>query len=94
MAPQLPTETKVLIVGAGPTGLATAISLLKHGLSPKDMIIVDNVLTGDNSSRALTIHAATLEVSVVSGIQPCIKHSLPKGTRNYRLRQHDQVFGY
>ncbi|THU93313.1 FAD/NAD(P)-binding domain-containing protein [Dendrothele bispora CBS 962.96] len=61
MAPQLPSHAKVLIVGAGPTGLATAISLLKHGLTPEDIVVVDSVMTGDNSSRALTLHAATLE---------------------------------
>ncbi|KAK7457005.1 hypothetical protein VKT23_010308 [Stygiomarasmius scandens] len=85
MAPQLPTETKVLIVGAGPTGLATAISLLKHGLSPKDMVIVDNVLTGDNSSRALTIHAATLEALETIDCADTIR-SLGTGTEAIRIR--------
>jgi len=59
----LPESTTVLIVGAGPTGLATAISLLNQGC--RDIVIVDAVLLGENTSRAMAIHAATLEVSSV-----------------------------
>ena len=53
-------RTTVLVVGAGPTGLACAISLIKHGVH--DITIVDAVLQGENTSRAIIIHAATLEV--------------------------------
>lgn len=56
----LPQRTSVLIIGAGPTGLATAISLINQGCH--DITIVDAALTNLNSSRAMTIHAATLEV--------------------------------
>ncbi|KAK0241413.1 hypothetical protein EDD85DRAFT_1020217 [Armillaria nabsnona] len=56
----LPSETFVLIVGAGPTGLAVAISLAQQGI--KDFIIVDAILEGQNSSRASAVHTATLEV--------------------------------
>jgi len=56
----LPDRTTVLVVGAGPTGLACAISLIKQGVP--DIIVVDTLLQGDNTSRALVIHAATLEV--------------------------------
>ncbi|EGO20635.1 hypothetical protein SERLADRAFT_358045 [Serpula lacrymans var. lacrymans S7.9] len=55
----LPESTTVLIVGAGPTGLAAALSLIHHGV--RDFVIVDTVLQGQNTSRALVIHAATLE---------------------------------
>ncbi|THU93304.1 FAD/NAD(P)-binding domain-containing protein [Dendrothele bispora CBS 962.96] len=58
---QLPSSTKVLIVGAGPSGLAAAISLIKHGVSVQDIVIVDSVHRGDNTSRATVLHAATLE---------------------------------
>jgi hypothetical protein len=58
----LPSFTKVLIVGAGPTGLCTAISLVKHGVSIDDITIVDAILEGENSSRATVVHSATLEV--------------------------------
>jgi cation diffusion facilitator CzcD-associated flavoprotein CzcO len=56
----LPSQTTVLIVGAGPTGLATALSLLQQGI--QDICIVDAVKQGENSSRAMAIHAGTLEV--------------------------------
>lgn len=55
----LPRNTTVLIVGAGPTGLASALSLIHYGF--KDFVIVDAVVEGDNSSRAIVVHAATLE---------------------------------
>ncbi len=56
----LPSSTTVLIVGAGPTGLSAAISLLNQGVD--DIVIVDAVLKGENTSRAMAVHAATLEV--------------------------------
>ncbi|KAG9316019.1 hypothetical protein JVU11DRAFT_3680 [Chiua virens] len=55
----LPDRTTVLIVGAGPTGLAAALSLLHHGFH--DFIIVDALSHGENISRAVVIHAATME---------------------------------
>ena len=61
----LPDRTTVLIVGAGPAGLAAALSLLHHGFH--DFIIVDAVSKGENSSRAAIVHAATLEVSCLLG---------------------------
>ena len=60
----LPQQTTVLVVGAGPTGLAAAISLSLNGCN--DLVIVDAVerATRPLSSRALAVHAATLEVSI------------------------------
>ncbi|KDR73365.1 hypothetical protein GALMADRAFT_251984 [Galerina marginata CBS 339.88] len=55
----LPERTSVLIVGAGPAGLAAAISLFHHGC--KDIVIVDAVERTPDTSRAMAIHAATLE---------------------------------
>ncbi|KAF5366389.1 hypothetical protein D9758_009774 [Tetrapyrgos nigripes] len=55
------TNTQILIVGAGPTGLVTAISLAQHGVSPQDITVVDSLRKGENSSRATVIHAGTLE---------------------------------
>ena len=56
----LPDRTTILIVGAGPSGLACALSLVNQGFL--DFVIVDAVLEGENTSQALIIHAATLEV--------------------------------
>lgn len=58
----LPEETQVLVVGAGPTGLAATISLICNGIDPSKLTIVDALEKGANTSRALAIHAATLEV--------------------------------
>ncbi|KAF7797478.1 hypothetical protein EIP86_008676 [Pleurotus ostreatoroseus] len=55
----LPKSTEILIVGAGPTGLAAALSLHRHGR--KDILVVDSSLAGANTSRALMVHAATLD---------------------------------
>lgn len=53
-------QTTLLIVGAGPTGLAAAISLVNQGF--RDFIIVESNANRPVASRAMTIHAATLEV--------------------------------
>ncbi|EMD38042.1 hypothetical protein CERSUDRAFT_48278 [Gelatoporia subvermispora B] len=55
----LPTFTNVLIVGTGPAGLACAISLAVNGY--KDVTIVDARPSGRTLSRAIVIHAQTLE---------------------------------
>jgi 2-polyprenyl-6-methoxyphenol hydroxylase-like FAD-dependent oxidoreductase len=61
----LPSNTTALIVGAGPAGMASAISLWLSGV--KDLVIVDAAQDrkGDLSSRAFVLHAATLEVRTV-----------------------------
>jgi cation diffusion facilitator CzcD-associated flavoprotein CzcO len=58
----LPSSTTVLVVGAGPAGMASALSILLSGV--KDIVIVDEVedRKGDLTSRAFVLHAATLEV--------------------------------
>ncbi|KAG6333153.1 hypothetical protein ID866_5935 [Astraeus odoratus] len=58
----LPQSTCALIVGAGPTGLATALSLIHHGFN--DFVIVDALEKGEDLSRAIVVHAATLEVAL------------------------------
>ncbi|KAI6151269.1 FAD/NAD(P)-binding domain-containing protein [Pisolithus tinctorius] len=72
----LPRNTTVLIVGAGPTGLASALSLIHYGF--KDFVIVDAVVEGDNSSRAIVVHAATLEALDMIG---CGNELVSKGTK-------------
>ncbi|KZV79251.1 FAD/NAD(P)-binding domain-containing protein [Exidia glandulosa HHB12029] len=55
---QLPRDTDVLVVGAGPAGLATAISLATHGVR---VVIVDALAEGLKGARAAIVHAHTLE---------------------------------
>jgi 2-polyprenyl-6-methoxyphenol hydroxylase-like FAD-dependent oxidoreductase len=52
-------DTDVLIVGAGPTGLTLAASLLVRGIRAT---IVDRQNAGANTSRAAAVNARTLEV--------------------------------
>ncbi len=58
-AAALPAHTQVAIVGAGPTGLALAVTLASAGI---DFVIVDRLAEGANTSRAAVVHARTLEV--------------------------------
>ena len=55
----LPTETDVLIIGAGPTGLALAATLQQAGIRH---VLIDKLAEGQNTSRAAVIHAHTLDV--------------------------------
>ncbi|MFV9635269.1 FAD-dependent monooxygenase [Mycobacterium neumannii] len=52
-------DTDVLIVGAGPTGLAAAVALVSHGVATT---VVDRQAAGANTSRAAVVNARTLEV--------------------------------
>ena len=53
----LPSATDVLIIGAGPTGMALAIGLQQAGVAH---VIVDKLHQDLNISRAGVIHAHTL----------------------------------
>jgi 2-polyprenyl-6-methoxyphenol hydroxylase and related FAD-dependent oxidoreductases len=55
----------VLIVGAGPVGLATALSLTQSGIAVR---IIDRLAEPTNQSRAAVVHARTLEMFERLGI--------------------------
>ncbi len=59
MATRFLPETEVLIVGAGPVGLAAACNLRRHGVNIR---IVDQHDGPSAQSKALAIHARTLEL--------------------------------
>src|SRR5437016_4998196 len=52
-------KTDVIIVGAGPTGLALACQLTRYGV---DFVIVDKTEGVTPYSKALGVHARTLEI--------------------------------
>jgi 2-polyprenyl-6-methoxyphenol hydroxylase-like FAD-dependent oxidoreductase len=61
----LPVHADVLVVGAGPSGLALAIVLRQAGV---DCLVVDSLDHGQNLSRAVVVHAHTLEVLETIGV--------------------------
>ena len=52
-------DTDVLVVGAGPSGLTLAASLVKQGIATT---VVDRQSAGANTSRAAVVNARSLEV--------------------------------
>lgn len=83
----LPTTTDVLVVGAGPTGLALATALTQAGA---DCTLVDALPQGANTSRAAVVHAATLEaLAPLGATEPLID----RGNRatSFTIRDHDRV---
>src|SRR5690349_1500482 len=52
-------KTDVLIVGAGPTGLALAVQLIRHGV---DFVIMDKREGTTPFSKAIGVQARTLEI--------------------------------
>lgn len=55
----IPEQTEVLVVGAGPVGLAVAASLAGQG---RQVTVVDRQAAGANTSRASVVHPRTLEL--------------------------------
>ena len=78
-------KTDVLIVGAGPTGLALATALQSAGI---DHRIIDARSEGANTSRAAVIHAHTLEMLEPLGIVPQLEEEGLKLGR-FTLRDRD-----
>lgn len=66
----LPEETAVLVVGAGPTGLSLAIALRRLGV---DCVVVDKLAEPLPWSRALGLHARTLEIFDALGVLEAIR---------------------
>jgi 2-polyprenyl-6-methoxyphenol hydroxylase-like FAD-dependent oxidoreductase len=64
---KVPESIDVLVVGAGPTGLALAAELRRCGVEP---LIVDQHREGANTSRAAVVHARTLEILETIGATP------------------------
>lgn len=79
--------TDVLVVGAGPTGLALAAALRQHGLDP---LVIDRQAAGENSSRAAVIHARTLEVLESVGVADTLVRRGVHAQR-FTIRDRDSV---
>ncbi|TDE58200.1 FAD-dependent oxidoreductase [Nonomuraea mesophila] len=80
-------NTDVLVVGAGPVGLATAVVLTRLG---HDVVIVDGQAEGANTSRAAVVHPRTLELLEPYGVTPAL---VERGahTPRFTIRDRDRV---
>jgi 2-polyprenyl-6-methoxyphenol hydroxylase-like FAD-dependent oxidoreductase len=84
---RLPATTDVLVVGAGPAGLAVATTLASHGLQTT---VVDRQEAGANTSRAAVVHAGTLEALDEIGLaEPLVKAGLP--ISRFSIRDRDRT---
>ena len=83
---ELPDRTEVLVVGAGPVGLAVAASLAGHG---HDVTVVDRQATGANTSRAAVVHARTLEMLERIGVSKRLA-GLGIHARQFSIRDGDR----
>ncbi|MEH1026160.1 FAD-dependent oxidoreductase [Micromonospora profundi] len=80
-------STDVLVVGAGPTGLATALTLARRGV---DVTVLDQQPEPPTTSRAAVVHAYTLEVlDLVGAAAPLVA----QGVRSpgFTVRDRDRV---
>ena len=83
----LPMRTEVLVVGAGPTGLALAAALVRRGV---ECLAVDRLAEGANTSRAAVIHSNTLEVLEPLGVSARLTaqgHKVPR----FSVRARDRT---
>ena len=80
-------DTDILIVGAGPSGLALAATLASKGIRT---IVIDRLVEGENTSRAAVVHARTLEVLEPLGV---CRRLVAQGVqaRRFTIRDRDRV---
>jgi 2-polyprenyl-6-methoxyphenol hydroxylase-like FAD-dependent oxidoreductase len=83
---ELPARTEVLVVGAGPVGLAAAASLAGHG---HDVAVIDQLAAGANTSRAAVVHARTLEMLERIGVAKRLA-GLGIRARRFSIRDGDR----
>ncbi len=79
-----PSQSDLLIVGGGPTGLAAACDAVRHGLSVR---IIERRATRAEYSKALVVHARTMEIFERLG---CADPVLERGARFRALHIHTQ----
>ena len=80
----VPSTTEILIIGAGPCGLALAGELARRSIP---FVLIDGQAAGANTSRACVVHARTLEVLEPLGIVPEL---LARGVKVLIFRVRDR----
>jgi 2-polyprenyl-6-methoxyphenol hydroxylase-like FAD-dependent oxidoreductase len=80
-------HTQIIVVGAGPTGLALATALRLRDI---DILVVDRQAAGANTSRAAVVHARTLEALEEVGVADKL---VARGIRaaRFTIRDRDRV---
>jgi 2-polyprenyl-6-methoxyphenol hydroxylase-like FAD-dependent oxidoreductase len=81
------SQYDVAVVGAGPSGLALGAELKRLGISA---LILDRLEAGANTSRAVVIHARTLEVLEPLGVTPELIQNGVK-VEIFRIRERSRV---
>ncbi|WP_405179398.1 FAD-dependent monooxygenase [Nocardia sp. NBC_01377] len=81
----LPQSADIVIVGAGPAGLTAAIMLADAGA---DVVVLDRLSEGANTSRAAVVHARTLEVLDELGVA---EELIDRGIKVPRLIVRDRA---
>lgn len=76
---QATERTRILIVGAGPVGLAAAVELRRRGMAPR---IIDEDTGPAPESRALAVNPRTLEILEPSG---ATERMLARGNRIHHM---------
>ncbi|SFP08606.1 2-polyprenyl-6-methoxyphenol hydroxylase [Amycolatopsis arida] len=80
-------SSDVLIIGAGPVGLAAAIVLTQHG---HDVVVVDAQAEGANTSRAAVVHSRTLELLEPYGVAATLTARGVPAPR-FTIRDRDRI---
>ncbi|MGV9839244.1 FAD-dependent oxidoreductase [Nocardia niigatensis] len=83
----VPATASVVIVGAGPAAMTAGIVLADAGV---DVVLLDKLAAGANTSRAVVVHARTLEVLEELGLAETI---LERGivVPNFVMRDGDRT---
>ncbi len=81
-------RTDILIIGAGPTGLAAALFLSERGLKPR---IIERAWTRSLFSKAFAVNARSLDLLQPSGVTELFLEN-GRRTQRLRLRRPTRVF--
>jgi 2-polyprenyl-6-methoxyphenol hydroxylase-like FAD-dependent oxidoreductase len=80
-------QAEVLVIGAGPTGLALATTLKKAGVNH---LVIDSLPEGRNTSRAAVVHAHTLEtLDAINVSEELVARGLK--VENFAIRDRDRA---